>query len=82
MMNNKGVGSIFCLISALLMCARYLSAAIFMNGGSTWDSELFAAGLEYVGSPLRIACIISLVVGILFLAYGIYQDIKKDKSTK
>ena len=80
-MNNKGVGSIFCLISALLMCTRYLSAAIFMNGVSSWTSVLFSSGLEYVGSSLKIASIISLVVGILFLAYGLYQDIKKDKSS-
>jgi len=80
-MNNKGVGSIFCLISALLMCTRYLSVAIFMSGVPNWSSELFSAGLEYVGSPLKVASIISLVVGILFLIYGVYQDVKKDKSS-
>lgn len=76
-MNNKGVGSVFCLISALLMCTRYLSAAIFMTGLSSWSSVMFSNGLEYVGSSLKIASIISLIVGVLFLAYGIYQDIKK-----
>ena len=81
-MNNKGVGSVFCLISALLMCARYVSAAIFMSGVSSWDSELFAAGLLYVGTPLKTASIVSLIAGILFLVYGLYQDVKKDKSSK
>lgn len=81
-MNNKGIGSIFCLIAALLTSARYLSAAIFMSGVSSWDSDLFSCGLEYIGSPLKTASIISLVVGILFLVYGISQDIKKDKSSK
>ena len=81
-MSNKGVGSVFCLISALLMCARYLSAAIFMSGVSSWDSELFTNGLLYVGAPLKTASIVSLIVGILFLVYGLYQDVKKDKSSK
>lgn len=31
-MNNKGVGAIFCLISAILISARYISAAVFMSG--------------------------------------------------
>ena len=75
-MINKIVGVIFCLISAILMAARYLSAAIFMSGVSSWDAELFSAGLEYVGYPLLIGAIISLIVGIAFLGYEINQEIK------
>ena len=45
-MNNKGIGVVFCLISAILISAKYLSAAIFMSGGNTWDATLFAAGLS------------------------------------
>ncbi len=52
-MNNKGIGAIFCLISAVLMSARYIAAAIFMSNVSSWDSSLFQAGLSYVGSPLK-----------------------------
>ena len=81
-LNNKGVGSIFCLIAALLMSARYLSAAIFLSGVSSWDAALFSSGLEYVGSPLKIMAIVSLGIGILFLIYGMYQDRKKDTSAK
>ena len=76
-MNNKGIGSIFCLISALLMCTRYLSTAIYMSGVTTWSAELFSTGLTYIGAPLKVASIVSLVVGILFLLYGLYQDMKK-----
>ena len=77
-MNNKGVGSIFCFMSVLFMCTRYLSAAIFMSGVSSWYAGLFSSGLSYVGAPLKVASIISLIVGILFLAYGLYQDRKKE----
>ena len=78
-MNNKGIGSIFCLIAAVLTAARYMAAAIFMSNVSSWDAGLFASGLEYIGPELKIASIISLVVGIVFLGVGIYQDIKEKK---
>ncbi|MGI6316445.1 MAG: hypothetical protein GX567_19140 [Clostridia bacterium] len=78
-MNNKGIGSVFCLISAVLMSARYLSASIFMSGASSWDADLFSAGLQYVGAPLKILSIIALLVGIVFLGYGLYQDYQAGK---
>ena len=76
-MNNKGIGAIFCLISAILMSARYIAAAIFMSNVMSWDSSLFQAGLSYVGSPLKVTAIIALIAGICFLVYGVFQDSKK-----
>ena len=76
-MNNKGIGAVFCLIAALLVSARYLSAAIFMSNVTSWSSELFQNGLSYVGSPLKVAAIVSLIAGICFLVYGLVQDLKK-----
>ena len=60
-MNNKSIGVMFCLIAAILTGVRYL----------------FAASLTYVGSPLLIAAIAALVVGICFLVWGMIQDGKK-----
>lgn len=76
-MNNKGVGAIFCLIAAILAGARYLAAAIFMSSTQSWNADLFAASLGYVGAPLKIAAIAALIVGVAFLAAGIAQDCKK-----
>ena len=76
-MNNKGIGAIFCLISAILMSTRYIAAAIFMSNVMSWDSSLFQAGLSYVGSPLKVTAIIALIAGICFLVYGVFQDSKK-----
>lgn len=73
-MNNKLIGAIFCFISAILMCTRYLATAIFMSNVSSWDAELFSAGLKYVGSPLLVASVISLVVGISLLGYEFYKE--------
>ena len=78
-MNNKGVGAVFCLISAILMSTRYISAALFMSNVSSWNTVLFQSGLSYIGSSLKIASIVSLVVGIVFLVYGLYQDVKSQR---
>ena len=75
-MNNKGIGAIFCLISAVLMSARYIAAAIFMSNVVSWNSSLFQAGLSYVGSSLIVAAIIALIVGICFLVYGFKKQDK------
>lgn len=80
-MNNKLVGAVFCLVSAILMSARYIAAAVLMSSAQSWSSELFQAGLSYVGSPLKIASIASLVVGIVFIGCGIYRDVK-DRSVR
>lgn len=78
-MNDKGVGAVFCFIAAVLMSARYLSAAVLMSNVSSWSAELFQSGLSYIGSPLKIASVVSLVVGIVFLGIGIYRDVKSQR---
>ena len=78
-MNNKGVGAVFCLMASILMAARYMTAAIFMSGVSSWDSELFQAGLTYTGSSLKWAAVMALLVGLAFLGMGIYQDVKNSE---
>ena len=76
-MNNKGVGVIFCLISEILVSAKYISAAMFMSNLATQDASLFKNGLEYVGPFLSIEAILAMIIGILFLGYGLYTDSKK-----
>lgn len=76
-MNNKGVGVIFCLISAILVSVKYISAAMFMSNLATQDASLFKNGLEYVGPFLSIEAILAMIIGILFLGYGLYTDSKK-----
>ncbi len=78
-MNNKGTGAVFCLIAAILAAARYIAAAVFMSNVTSWNAQLFQCGLDYVGSPLKIMAVISLIVGIVFLALGVCQDLRKTK---
>ena len=75
-MNNKGVGAVFCLIAAILMAARYVTAALFMSSISTWSSDMFRASLEYIGPALPIAAIAALIVGVVFIGVGIFKDKK------
>ncbi len=76
-MENKIVGAIFCFMSAILISARYISAAIFMSGVVSWDATLFAAGLEYVGPFLPVAAGVAFIIGILFLDMGCIRILKR-----
>lgn len=57
----------FCAIAALLYIARYITAAIFGSGVSSWSADLFGRMLEYTGPGLLIMSIISLVAGVVYL---------------
>lgn len=76
-MNNKGVGVTFCLISEILVSTKYISVAMFMSNLATKDASLFKKGLEYVGPLLSIEANLAMIIGILFLGYGLYTDSKK-----
>ncbi len=76
-MNKRGTGAIFCLIAAILYAARYLAAAIFMSGMSSWNSNLFENGLEYVGSSLLTLSVVSLIIGIAYLIWAEIEEQKK-----
>ncbi len=75
-MNNKGVGSIFCLIAAILFGARYITAGLLMSNSPTQSADLFSYALGYIGSPLVIASIVALVIGVCFLVLGFIKDAK------
>ena len=79
-MNKRGVGALFCLMAVLLFSARYIAAAIFMSGVSSWDSDLFNVGLDYVGPSLLILSIISLIVGIIYLVCAEASERKKSSN--
>ena len=76
-MTKRGTGAIFCLISAILFSVRYIAAAIFLSGSTSWSAELFSSGLEYIGTPLLWGSIISLVIGI---AYLLWAELSKSKN--
>ncbi len=66
-MSRRVAGVGFCFIGAFLFATRYLSAAIFGSGVTSWNQNLFGSMLEYVGNTLTVLSIISLIVGIIYL---------------
>lgn len=66
-MSKRGTGVAFCFIAAFLFSMKYISAAIFGSNISSWNSDLFASMLEYVGNGLNAASVISLLIGIIYL---------------
>ena len=50
---------------------------MFMSNFAAKDTSLFKKGLEYVGPFLSIEAILAIIVGILFLGYGLYTASKK-----
>lgn len=79
-MNKRGTGVIFILISAILFSAKYISAAIFGSGVTSWDNELFQSMLSYIGSPLNTLSILALLIGIAYICWAEYEDIRAKKS--
>ena len=77
-MSKRCVGVLFCLIASILFSTRYIAAAIFMSGVSSWDSGLFKAGLGYVGNPLLYWSILRLIVGVGYLFWGEVSDKKEN----
>ncbi|MCR2805772.1 hypothetical protein [Paenibacillus soyae] len=72
-MQRRTVGVILLCISAFLYGVRYLSAAIFGSGVSSWDSQLFNAMLEYVGDGPLIMSWIALIAGIGYLFFAEFE---------
>ncbi|WP_427137938.1 hypothetical protein [Psychrobacillus psychrodurans] len=79
-MTRRGTGIAFIAISAFLISTKYISAAIFGSGVSSWSQDLFDGMLTYVGYTLNIFSVLSLLVGILYIVWGEYEELKLKKS--
>ncbi|MEH6940014.1 hypothetical protein V7056_19545 [Bacillus sp. JJ664] len=73
-MRRRGLGISFITISALLISTKYLSAGIFGSSVVSWSEELFNAMLDSVGNTLSNLSILSLIIGILYLVWGEYEE--------
>ena len=65
--NRRFAGVVFCFIAAFLFSMRYITAAIYGSNSTSWDSELFGTLLYCTGNGLIVACVIALIVGIIYL---------------
>jgi hypothetical protein len=69
-MSKRGSGIGLLAIATALYAARYMAAAIFGTGLSSWSAEQFQAMLQYVGeAPLRWS-VAAGGLGIVYLVWG------------
>ncbi len=73
-MNKRGAGVTFIAIAAFLISAKYISAAVFGSGVSSWDENLFREMSEYVGIPLNICSVLALLVGLAYIVWAEYEE--------
>lgn len=77
-MKRQGIGIAFIAISAFLISSKFISAAIFGSGlgVSSWDKQLFDTMLDYVGDTLSNFSLWALIIGIVYIAWGEYDEFK------
>jgi hypothetical protein len=78
-MYRRITGVTFIAISALLYTARFIAAAIWGSGFSSWNAENFLGLLEYVDQGLTTWSIIALVIGLVYLVWGEVNEITGGK---
>ncbi|GIN66377.1 hypothetical protein J41TS2_17980 [Bacillus sonorensis] len=71
------LGSVFLLISAMFYSTRYICASIGVSNSDTWSVEEFNVLLENVPNNLLILSIISLLIGLAFIVWGILDRPKE-----
>jgi hypothetical protein len=71
-MSHRATGILFILVAALLYATRYIAAAIFGSGVSSWNAELFQAMLSYVGDGPTVWALLALIVGVAYLVWAEY----------
>jgi hypothetical protein len=69
-MSRRGAGIAFITIAAFLYATRYITAAIFGTGFSSWNSEIFTALLSYVDQGLTSLSVTALAAGIAYLVWA------------
>lgn len=75
-MRRRGTGIAFIAISAFLISTKYISAAIFGSGVASWNEQLFNAMLNYVGNTLSNFSLWTLIIGIVYIAWGEFDELK------
>lgn len=81
-MSKRGTGVAFIMIAAFLIVAKYLTAAIYGSGMQSWDAELFNYTLGYVGKTLSNLSLLSFFIGIAYIVWGEYSELKSKKSKR
>jgi hypothetical protein len=77
-MSRRTTGIAFIGIAALMYVTRFLSAAIWGQGFSTWNTENFRSLLGYVDQGLTTLSIIALIVGAVYILWAEISASRKE----
>lgn len=78
-MSRRATGALFCFIASLLFCTKYICAAVYSTVStnySPWSEETFHLWLGYIGPIPTILSVISLIIGVIYLASAEMSDRK------
>lgn len=73
-MNRRSMGVVFICIAAFLYSVRYICAAIWVSGTNGWGWPHFKEALHNLGSGLLLFSIISLIIGVIYLAISEFEN--------
>lgn len=74
-MSRRATGTAFIAISAFLFGIRFIAAAIYSQGLTSWDARMFSSFLNYVDQGLTTTSLISLALGAAYLVWAELGDI-------
>jgi len=74
-MSRRTTGTVLLAVSALLYASRYLAAAIFGSGISSWSTELFNTMLHNVGPGLLLWSRMAFLAGLVYLVLAEVESI-------
>lgn len=77
-MSRRSTGTVLLAVSALLYASRYLAAAIFGSGVSSWNTELFNAMLHNTGPGLLLWSRLAFLAGLAYLVLAEVESILRD----
>jgi hypothetical protein len=69
-MSRRTTGVAFIAISAFLFGVRFIAAAIYSEGLTSWDAAMFNTFLSYVDQGLSTTSVIALVLGAVYLVWA------------
>lgn len=78
-MSRRSTGTVLVAVSALLYASRFLAAAIFGSGVSSWNGDLFNAMLHNVGPGLLLWSRMAFLAGLVYLVLAEVESILKHR---
>jgi hypothetical protein len=78
-MSRRSTGTVLVAVSALLYASRFLAAAIFGSGVSSWNTDLFNAMLNNVGPGLLLWSRMAFLAGLVYLVLAEVESLLKHK---